>query len=99
VHVVTFAIYRRAECSRGVGIDLYTDYLLSETADRCYIRNPWWSSRLLEKFGVVQWIRIAIDLFLNFGYVTVTVVLALETGRCDLRICIYLLKFALMINV
>jgi hypothetical protein len=32
---------------------------------------------------IKQWIRIAIDLFLNFGYVVskVTVVLALETGR------------------
>jgi len=50
---------------------------------------------------VVQWIRIAIDVFLTFGYVVskATVVLALETGRYYLRICIYLLMFALMINV
>jgi len=54
-----------------------------------------------KRCSVVQRIRIAVDLFLNFGYVVskVTVVLALETGRYDLRICIYLLKFALMINV
>jgi hypothetical protein len=49
----------------------------------------------------VQWVRITVDLFLNFGYVVskVTVVLALKTGRYDLRICIYLFKFAPMINV
>lgn len=52
-----------------------------------------------KRFSIVQWIKIAIGLFLNLRYVTVTVVLALETGRYDLRICIYLLKFALMINV
>jgi hypothetical protein len=78
-----------------------TDHRSSVTDVTYVIRGGRSLTVCWKRICFIQWIRIAIDVFLNFGYVVskVTVVLALETGMYYLRICIYLLKFALMINV